>query len=183
MGLNINMSNVKVSGNASLLNGMNVKGESKVNINARNSEIIENAKVLNDINSENGNVKINLEGVKIGKDAEFMNGREIDEYKGNGNKETQGQKNQSRGQNEQTEEVHMYNEKVKKESLLQKLKRLLTRNKTKSENIVIIREDSHKNFENEISRNGTLKGCTDHVILEKSYEENSIQKENDEISK
>ena len=43
--------------------------------------------------------------------------------------------------------------------------------------IAVIEERAHKKFENEVSQNGRLKGCTDHVIKEKDYEKSNIERE------
>lgn len=75
MGVNINISGVKVSGNAKVLNNMTVDGKSNVNVGVRNSQIIQNAEVLNDLNMKNGELEVEVEGVTLGKDAKFMNNR------------------------------------------------------------------------------------------------------------
>lgn len=75
MGVSINISGVKVSGNAKVLNNMTVDGKSNVDVGVRNSQIIQNAEVLNDLNMQNGELKVKIEDVTLGKDAKFMNSR------------------------------------------------------------------------------------------------------------
>ena len=55
---------------------------------------------------------------------------------------------------------------------MRRLKEFFTGNIVKSDDvelIAVIEESAHKKFENEVSQNGRLKGCTDHVIKEKDY--------------
>ena len=69
---------------------------------------------------------------------------------------------------------------TKKKSLLRRLKEFFTGNIVKSDDvelIAVIEESAHKKFENEVSQNGRLKGCTDHVIKEKDYEKSNIERE------
>lgn len=64
--------------------------------------------------------------------------------------------------------------------MLRRLKEFFTGNIVKSDDvelIAVIEESTHKKFENEVSQNGRLKGCTDHVIKEKDYEKSNIERE------
>lgn len=73
----INISGVKVNGNASILNNMEVSGKSNVNVGIKQSEINGNAKVLNDLDVKDGELKVDIQDVKLGRDANFMNNRTV----------------------------------------------------------------------------------------------------------
>ena len=72
MGVKINISGSEISGNSRVLNGIKANSKSDIEVNVKKSEIVENAKVMNDISAENGTVRVNIEDMKLGKDAEFM---------------------------------------------------------------------------------------------------------------
>ena len=78
MGVKINISGSEISGNSRVLNGIKANSKSDIEVNVKKSEIVENAKVMNDISAENGTVRVNIEDMKLGKDAEFMNNRNVE---------------------------------------------------------------------------------------------------------
>ncbi len=201
MGININMSGAKISGNAKVLNGMTVEGKSNVDINASKTKVTENAEIFNDINTKDANVRINIEEMELGKDVKFMNGKEFSEFKSEDKQEakTSRQDKQPQRAYEETQETYKQSQKLyeepqkiyvqpqmvyeetqrttSKKSLLSKIKEFFTRKTVENDSvdvIVVVKESAHEKFENEISRNGTLKGCTDHVATEKNYEEANI---------
>ncbi len=104
MGVKINMSGTKISGNAKVLNGltvsgksnaeinikrssmsgqsqtlndMNISGNSSVNIGINDTNIKDRARVLNDMEVENGKVDVSIENLQLDKDTEFMNSRQV----------------------------------------------------------------------------------------------------------
>lgn len=182
MGVNIDMSGAKVTGEAKILNGVTVRGNSNVDINLGKTKFAGKAEILNDIDTKDMNLKINMEGTEIGEDVKFMNGEEVSKYKSNGRPESQRtQKTVQRTYNGQQKVVESNKEQqTKKKSLLRRLKEFFTGNMVKSDDvelIAVIEESAHKKFENEVSQNGRLKGCTDHVVKEKDYEKSNIERE------
>ena len=166
MGVNIDMSGVKVTGEAKMLNGMSVRGNGNVDINLKKTKFAGKSEILNE----------------IGKDVKFMNGEEVSKYKSNNRSEPQRTKETiQRAYNAPQKVVESNKEQqTKKKSLLRRLKEFFTGNIVKSDDvelIAVIEESAHKKFENEVSQNGRLKGCTDHVIKEKDYEKSNIERE------
>ena len=128
------------------------------------------------------NLNINMEETEIGEDVKFMNGEEVSKYKSNNRSEPQRTKETiQRAYNAPQKVVELNKEQqTKKKSLLRRLKEFFTGNIVKSDDvelIAVIEESTHKKFENEVSQNGRLKGCTDHVIKEKDYEKSNIERE------
>lgn len=64
MGIKINISGVKASGNASIMNGANLKGE-KVDIGVQDTTIKDDAKVLNEVTADKGKVEVKITGSEI----------------------------------------------------------------------------------------------------------------------
>ena len=164
------------------------------------TKVTENAKIFNDINTKDANVRINIEGMEIGKDVQFMNGKEFSEFKSKDRQEEQTSRQDKQPQRsyEETQKTYKqpqraYEETQKtyeepqrkyeepqrttgKKSLLKRLREFFMGSEEKNQGVGLIVEvkSSHKKFEDEISRNGSLRGCTDHVITEKNYEEANI---------
>lgn len=64
----IDMSGLKVSGNASVLNSMKVSGQNNsVEIGVKKSELNENARILNNLDVQNGELTVNISDVNIRK--------------------------------------------------------------------------------------------------------------------
>jgi|GEM_PF-4287344 hypothetical protein len=182
MGVNIDMSGVKVTGEAKMLNGMSVRGNGNVDINLKKTKFAGKSEILNDIDTKDMNLNINMEETEIGEDVKFMNGEEVSKYKSNNRSEPQRTKETiQRAYNAPQKVVESNKEQqTKKKSLLRRLKEFFTGNIVKSDDvelIAVIEESAHKKFENEVSQNGRLKGCTDHVIKEKDYEKSNIERE------
>ena len=83
MGVNIDMSGVKVTGEAKMLNGMSVRGNGNVDINLKKTKFAGKSEILNDIDTKDMNLNINMEETEIGEDVKFMNGEEVSKYKSN----------------------------------------------------------------------------------------------------
>lgn len=188
MGVKIDISGAKISGNARVLNNMDVKGKNDVDINIKKSKIDENAKVLNDIYTQNGKLKVDLDGLELGENVDFMNGRH---FRGNNrtNQDTfrqNVQQNYSSGfQTQQRQNVQLERTRHKK-GFIQKIKDFLNRFKQTEGETNFIPEpstDLHRQFEDEISRNGTLRGINNEPYIEKenSNERTERQIENENI--
>ena len=89
MGVNIDMSGVKVTGEAKMLNGMSVRGNGNVDINLKKTKLTGKSEILNDIDTKDMNLNINMEETEIGEDVKFMNGEEVSKYKSNNRSEPQ----------------------------------------------------------------------------------------------
>ena len=180
MGVKINISGSEISGNSRVLNGIKANSKSDIEVNVKKSEIVENAKVMNDISAENGTVRVNIEDMKLGKDAEFMNNRNV-EFESR--KEQSRESQVSREDGENKSEVYMTTSMVKKKkSLFERIKDIFKfikrENEIDDELVTVIREDGHKKFEDKISQNGKLKGVDYNVAKEiASREEQQVNKE------
>ena len=172
MGVKINISGSEISGNSRALNGIKANSKSDIEVNVKKSEIVENAKVMNDISAENGTVRVNIEDMKLGKDAEFMN-----------NRESQVSREDGENSSINKSEVYMTTSMVKKKkSLFERIKDIFKfikrENEIDDELVTVIREDEHKKFEDKISQNGKLKGVDYNVAKEiASREEQQVNKE------
>jgi hypothetical protein len=184
MGVKINISGSEISGNSRVLNGIKVNSKSDIEVNVKKSEIVENAKVMNDISAENGTVRVNIEDMKLGKDAEFMNNRNV-EFESRKEQSRESQVSREDGENSSINksEVYMTTSMVKKKkSLFERIKDIFKfikrENEIDDELVTVIREDGHKKFEDKISQNGKLKGVDYNVAKEiASREEQQVNKE------
>ena len=184
MGVKINISGSEISGNSRVLNGIKANSKSDIEVNVKKSEIVENAKVMNDISAENGTVRVNIEDMKLGKDAEFMNNRNV-EFESRKEQSRESQVSREDGENSSINksEVYMTTSMVKKKkSLFERIKDIFKfikrENEIDDELVTVIREDGHKKFENKISQNGKLKGVDYNVAKEiASREEQQVNKE------
>ena len=124
MGVKINISGSEISGNSRALNGIKANSKSDIEVNVKKSEIVENAKVMNDISAENGTVRVNIEDMKLGKDAEFMNNRNV-EFESRKEQSRESQVSREDGENSSINksEVYMTTSMVKKKkSLFERIK-------------------------------------------------------------
>lgn len=184
MGVKINISGSEISGNSRVLNGIKANSKSDIEVNVKKSEIVENAKVMNDISAENGTVRVNIEDMKLGKDAEFMNNRNV-EFESRKEQSRESQVSREDGENSSINksEVYMTTSMVKKKkSLFERIKDIFKfikkENEIDDELVTVIREDEHKKFEDKISQNGKLKGVDYNVAKEiASREEQQVNKE------
>lgn len=184
MGVKINISGSEISGNSRVLNGIKANSKSDIEVNVKKSEIVENAKVMNDISAENGIVRVNIEDMKLGKDAEFMNNRNV-EFESRKEQSRESQVSREDGENSSINksEVYMTTSMVKKKkSLFERIKDIFKfikrENEIDDELVTVIREDEHKKFEDKISQNGKLKGVDYNVAKEiASREEQQVNKE------
>lgn len=184
MGVKINISGSEISGNSRVLNGIKANSKSDIEVNVKKSEIVENAKVMNDISAENGTVRVNIEDMKLGKDAEFMNNRNV-EFESRKEQSRESQVSREDGENSSINksEVYMTTSMVKKKkSLFERIKDIFKfikrENEIDDELVTVIREDGHKKFEDKISQNGKLKGVDYNVANEiASREEQQVNKE------
>lgn len=184
MGVKINISGSEISGNSRVLNGIKANSKSDIEVNVKKSEIVENAKVMNDISAENGIVRVNIEDMKLGKDAEFMNNRNV-EFESRKEQSRESQVSREDGENSSINksEVYMTTSMVKKKkSLFERIKDIFKfikrENEIDDELVTVIREDGHKKFEDKISQNGKLKGVDYNVAKEiASREEQQVNKE------
>ncbi len=184
MGVKINISGSEISGNSRVLNGIKANSKSDIEVNVKKSEIVENAKVMNDISAENGTVRVNIEDMKLGKDAEFMNNRNV-EFESRKEQSRESQVSREDGENSSINksEVYMTTSMVKKKkSLFERIKDIFKfikrENEIDDELVTVIREDGHKKFEDKISQNGKLKGVDYNVAKEiASREEQQVNKE------
>lgn len=184
MGVKINISGTEISGNSRVLNGIKANSKSDIEVNVKKSEIVENAKVMNDISAENGTVRVNIEDMKLGKDAEFMNNRNV-EFESRKEQSRESQVSREDGENSSINksEVYMTTSMVKKKkSLFERIKDIFKfikrENEIDDELVTVIREDEHKKFEDKISQNGKLKGVDYNVAKEiASREEQQVNKE------
>lgn len=184
MGVKINISGSEISGNSRVLNGIKANSKSDIEVNVKKSEIVENAKVMNDISAENGIVRVNIEDMKLGKDAEFMNNRNV-EFESRKEQSRENQVSREDGENSSINksEVYMTTSMVKKKkSLFERIKDIFKfikrENEIDDELVTVIREDEHKKFEDKISQNGKLKGVDYNVAKEiASREEQQVNKE------
>lgn len=184
MGVKINISGSEISGNSRVLNGIKTNSKSDIEVNVKKSEIVENAKVMNDISAENGTVRVNIEDMKLGKDAEFMNNRNV-EFESRKEQSRESQVSREDGENSSINksEVYMTTSMVKKKkSLFERIKDIFKfikrENEIDDELVTVIREDGHKKFEDKISQNGKLKGVDYNVAKEiASREEQQVNKE------
>ena len=185
MGVKINISGSEISGNSRALNGIKANSKSDIEVNVKKSEIVENAKVMNDISAENGTVRVNIEDMKLGKDAEFMNNRNV-EFESRKEQSRESQVSREDGENSSINksEVYMTTSMVKKKkSLFERIKDIFKfikrENEIDDELVTVIREDEHKKFEDKISQNGKLKGVDYNVAKELASRE--VQQVNKEI--
>ena len=184
MGVKINISGSEISGNSRALNGIKANSKSDIEVNVKKSEIVENAKVMNDISAENGTVRVNIEDMKLGKDAEFMNNRNV-EFESRKEQSRESQVSREDGENSSINksEVYMTTSMVKKKkSLFERIKDIFKfikrENEIDDELVTVIREDEHKKFEDKISQNGKIKGVDYNVAKEiASREEQQVNKE------
>lgn len=184
MGVKINISGSEISGNSRVLNEIKANSKSDIEVNVKKSEIVENAKVMNDISAENGTVRVNIEDMKLGKDAEFMNNRNV-EFESRKEQSRESQVSREDGENSSINksEVYMTTSMVKKKkSLFERIKDIFKfikrENEIDDELVTVIREDGHKKFEDKISQNGKLKGVDYNVAKEiASREEQQVNKE------
>ena len=184
MGVKINISGSEISGNSRVLNGIKTNSKSDIEVNVKKSEIVENAKVMNDISAENGTVRVNIEDMKLGKDAEFMNNRNV-EFESRKEQSRESQVSREDGENSSINksEVYMTTSMVKKKkSLFERIKDIFKfikrENEIDDELVTVIREDGHKKFEDKISQNGKLKGVDYNVAKEIAIrEEQQVNKE------
>lgn len=184
MGVKINISGSEISGNSRVLNGIKANSKSDIEVNVKKSEIVENAKVMNDISAENGTVRVNIEDMKLGKDAEFMNNRNV-EFESRKEQSRESQVSREDGENSSINksEVYMTTSMVKKKkSLFERIKDIFKfikrKNEIDDELVTVIREDGHKKFEDKISQNEKLKGVDYNVAKEiASREEQQVNKE------
>lgn len=184
MGVKINISGSEISGNSRVFNGIKANSKSDIEVNVKKSEIVENAKVMNDISAENGTVRVNIEDMKLGKDAEFMNNRNV-EFESRKEQSRESQVSREDGENSSINksEVYMTTSMVKKKkSLFERIKDIFKfikrENEIDDELVTVIREDGHKKFEDKISQNGKLKGVDYNVAKEiASREEQQVNKE------
>ena len=184
MGVKINISGSEISGNSRALNGIKANSKSDIEVNVKKSEIVENAKVMNDISAENGTVRVNIEDMKLGKDAEFMNNRNV-EFESRKEQSRESQVSREDGENSSINksEVYMTTSMVKKKkSLFERIKDIFKfikrENEIDDELVTVIREDEHKKFEDKISQNGKLKGVDYNVAKEiASREEQQVNNE------
>ena len=184
MGVKINISGSEISGNSRVLNGIKANSKSDIEVNVKKSEIVENAKVMDDISAENGTVRVNIEDMKLGKDAEFMNNRNV-EFESRKEQSRESQVSREDGENSSINksEVYMTTSMVKKKkSLFERIKDIFKfikrENEIDDELVTVIREDGHKKFEDKISQNGKLKGVDYNVANEiASREEQQVNKE------
>lgn len=184
MGVKINISGSEISGNSRVLNGIKANSKSDIEVNVKKSEIVENAKVMNDISAENGTVRVNIEDMKLGKDAEFMNNRNV-EFESRKEQSRESQVSREDGENSSINksEVYMTTSMVKKKKrLFERIKDIFKfikrENEIDDELVTVIREDGHKKFEDKISQNGKLKGVDYNVAKEiASREEQQVNKE------
>ena len=184
MGVKINISGSEISGNSRVLNGIKANSKSDIEVNVKKSEIVENAKVMNDISAENGAVRVNIEDMKLGKDAEFMNNRNVElESRKEQSRESQVSREDGENSSINKSEVYMTTSMVKKKkSLFERIKDIFKfikrENEIDDELVTVIREDGHKKFEDKISQNGKLKGVDYNVAKEiASREEQQVNKE------
>lgn len=184
MGIKINISGVKASGNASIINGANLKGEKvdigvqdttikddakvlnevtadkgKVEVKITGSEIKEQAKALNGINAKEKDLKVTIENVTIDKNTEFMNGTTQSEEKSSTNNQNDKRKPKSK--------FRMLLEKWQDEN-----EETEVQEETKTDTI-----DEHKRFEDEISENGKLKGLKTQETETKSINQKTVQQD------
>ena len=179
MGVKINISGSEISGNSRVLNGIKANSKSDIEVNVKKSEIVENAKVMNDISAENGTVRVNIEDMKLGKDAEFMNNRNV-EFESRKEQSRESQVSREDGENSSINksEVYMTTSMVKKKkSLFERIKDIFKfikrENEIDDELVTVIREDGHKKSQNE-----KLKGVDYNVAKEiASREEQQVNKE------
>ncbi len=184
MGVKINISGSEISGNSRVLNGIKANSKSDIEVNVKKSEIVENAKVMNDISAENGTVRVNIEDMKLGKDAEFMNNRNV-EFESRKEQSRESQVSREDGENSSINksEVYMTTSMVKKKKrLFERIKDIFKfikrENEIDDELVTVIREDGHKKLEDKISQNGKLKGVDYNVAKEiASREEQQVNKE------
>ena len=158
MGIKINISGVKASGNASIMNGANLKGE-KVDIGVQDTTIKDDAKVLNGINAKEKDLKVTIENVTIDKNTEFMNGTTQSEEKSSTNNQNDKRKPKSK--------FRMLLEKWQDEN-----EETEVQEETKADTI-----DEHKRFEDEISENGKLKGLKTQETETKSINKKTEQQD------
>ncbi len=158
MGIKINISGVKASGNASIMNGANLKGE-KVDIGVQDTTIKDDAKVLNGINAKEKDLKVTIENVTIDKNTEFMNGTTQSEEKSSTNNQNDKRKPKSK--------FRMLLEKWQDEN-----EETEVQEETKADTI-----DEHKRFEDEISENGKLKGLKTQETETKSINKKTVQQD------
>lgn len=184
MGVKINISGSEISGNSRVLNGIKANSKSDIEVNVKKSEIVENAKVMNDISAENGTVRVNIEDMKLGKDAEFMNNRNV-EFESRKEQSRESQVSREDGENSSINKSEVYmttSMAKKKKSLFERIKDIFKfikrENEIDDELVTVIREDGHKKFEDKISQNGKLKGVDYNVAKEiASREEQQVNKE------
>ncbi len=184
MGVKINISGSEISGNSRVLNGIKANSKSDIEVNVKKSEIVENAKVMNDISAENGTVRVNIEDMKLGKDAEFMNNRNV-EFESRKEQSRESQVSREDGENSSINKSEVYMTTLmvkKKKSLFERIKDIFKfikrENEIDDELVTVIREDGHKKFEDKISQNGKLKGVDYNAAKEiASREEQQVNKE------
>lgn len=145
----IDMSGLKVSGNASVLNNMKVSGKNNsVKLGVRKSELNHNASVLNNLDVQNGELTVDISDVKLGKDAKFMNNRTVREKE---------QAEQSVSTySTRTEERDKKNKDIKKGIIKSILSKLMGGESENSEPTFESKRDEHIRFVAELSKDGTL---------------------------
>lgn len=155
MGVEINMSGVKISGDAKVLNDMKVRKKGKVDVDIKDSDINGNSQVLNDLSTE-GELKYSASNVNIGENATIMSHREIREDE----TVTISQDDLKYTQTTKTAQSEQNSSKMlKKEGLLSKIAKIFNKKVAQSETIIDdeISSDygkAYTDFSNRISGNG-----------------------------
>lgn len=188
--VNVDMQNTKIGGKSQIFNNMDVR-EGNVNVEMNNDKFTGTSKILNDTNIENGTLNVELNDVTIDNDVKFMNGRT---FTSTGKQEQHyNHSNSKQPFQEKNREIRMTtqeNQTVEK-SFIKKvfdfIKRMVKGKKNINSNIQTSAKTSstremHRKYEQELSRNGELKGINiDFSQIAKNDEQidQTIQKGNE----
>lgn len=167
MSVKINISGTNISGNAKVLNGLNLQGKSNItDISMENSSISGNSQTLNEAKIS-GNASVHIENSQIKETARVLNNLDVEgqvnvELKdlslGEGVKFMDGKKFTEKTSHQQKTDTKPATS-VKKDGLLKKFLKLILKRENVEEPTDIVKpsQNSHKNFENKISMGGNLK--------------------------
>ena len=77
--VDIEVDKANINGNAEVLNELNAGKQSEVDVKIKDTNIDGNARALNNVDVQNGKLEVELDGLNLGKDVEFMNDKKISE--------------------------------------------------------------------------------------------------------
>lgn len=149
----ISVKESSIEGEAEVLNNVDIKGDSSVDIEMESVDITENARVLNNLDVKNGEASVQLKGIRLGEDVEFMNGKKF-------SKDTTSNKEEASHQESKGEET--ISKTGRKDGFFTRvMKRFQKQEDEQTQETVTYEQKSHKDFENELSRGGKLRTSND----------------------